>query len=336
MSSKRAWRQTIGLALLAASMIGCGGVSAEPTATVKPLPPTSTPVPPTPTVTPVPATSTPVPPTPNPGFEEQVDVGGHELYIRCAGDGSPTVILDSEVNNIGRVWIPVWREVATFTRACYYDRAGLGRSDPPSVTPRTNQEMVDDLHTLLINASIEGPYVLVAHGMAGLVARLYTGQYPNQVGGVVLVDSAHPDQIARYLALLPPESPDESYGLNSFRRSITGSNPLGNPDHPGYDHEPWDAAASAAQVRSVGSLGDIVLAVLTRDHYKWWVWGQDFPPELAEHLEQEWLQMQKELAELSSNSTHVIVKDADHWIQEDQPAAVTDAVRRIVESVRGD
>lgn len=93
---------------------------------------------------------------------------------------------------------------------------------------------------------------------------------------------------------------------------------------------------TVAQVRSVGSLGDIVLAVLTRDHYKWWVWGQDFPPELAERFEQEWLQMQKELAELSSNSTHVIVKDADHWIQEDQPAAVTDAVRRIVESVRGD
>jgi pimeloyl-ACP methyl ester carboxylesterase len=229
-------------------------------------------------------------------------------------------------------------KIETLTRFCFYDRAGLGKSDQPLTRGRTSQDMVDDLHTLLTDANIPGPYVLVSHSAAGFIARLYADQYPDDVVGMVLVDSSHPDQWARWLSLLPPESPDESEAVKEYRRHVTT-----RADHLMHmDPEFWDMDTSGAQVRATGPLGNIPLVVLTQDvndldrslgELKM-RFGSDFPPELAESIGQEWLRMQKELAELSSNSTHIIVEGTGHNIPDEKPDAVVDAILQVIDSVQ--
>ncbi|TMD96717.1 MAG: alpha/beta hydrolase, partial [Chloroflexi bacterium] len=126
-----------------------------------------------------------------------IDVGGYRLHLYCTGTGrpgSPTVILDEGQARTSLGWSKVQPGVASFTRVCSYDRAGYGWSDTGPL-PRTAGRMVTELHTLLARAGVAGPYVLVGHSYGGLIMQLYTYTYPQQVAGLVLVDSVHADQL---------------------------------------------------------------------------------------------------------------------------------------------
>ena len=122
-----------------------------------------------------------------------VEIGGRTLNIDCSGEGSPTVILLPTRFGGYEGYIKVRPEVAKFARVCWYDRAGEGWSDPPPA-PRTSASITNDLHELLRRASVPGPYILVGHSIGGSFARIYAGRYPSEVAGLVLVDSANPDQ----------------------------------------------------------------------------------------------------------------------------------------------
>jgi pimeloyl-ACP methyl ester carboxylesterase len=125
---------------------------------------------------------------PPPG--QLVDVGGYRLHLQCVGQGSPTVVLDAGLGAFSLDWGAVQPEIATATRVCAYDRAGLGWSDP-GPRPRSPQQFANELHTLLTNAGIQGPYVLVAHSISGKTARVFASQHPNEVAGMVLIDARH-------------------------------------------------------------------------------------------------------------------------------------------------
>jgi pimeloyl-ACP methyl ester carboxylesterase len=125
-----------------------------------------------------------------------VDVGGHRLHIACVGQGGPTVVLDAALGNMSAHWARVQQEVARTTRVCAYDRAGLGWSEP-GPGPRDADHITSELHTLLGNAGIPGPYVMVGHSFGGLYTQLFAARYPEQVAGVVLVESSHPQQFTR-------------------------------------------------------------------------------------------------------------------------------------------
>ncbi|MEZ4710138.1 MAG: alpha/beta hydrolase [Caldilineaceae bacterium] len=131
---------------------------------------------------------------PPPG--QLVDVGGYRLHLYCVGQGSPTVILESGQANSLSVWGWIQPAIAQTTRVCAYDRAGVGWSDRGPI-PRDAQQMVAELHTLLQNANITPPYVLVGHSFGGLVTHLYAAQYPTEVAGLVWLDVEHPEQWAR-------------------------------------------------------------------------------------------------------------------------------------------
>jgi pimeloyl-ACP methyl ester carboxylesterase len=131
---------------------------------------------------------------PPPG--ELVDVGGHSLHINCVGEGSPTVILESGSGATSVDWANIQPEVADTTRVCAYDRAGSGWSEP-GPGPGDPQQIAAELHTLLGNAGIDGPYILVGHSFGGLYVLMYADLYPNEVEGMVLVDSSHPEQSRR-------------------------------------------------------------------------------------------------------------------------------------------
>jgi pimeloyl-ACP methyl ester carboxylesterase len=146
----------------------------------------------------------------------RVDVGGRELFYKCSGESSPTVILEAGGDSDSAYWDLVMAYFGGTTRLCAYDRANLGSSDSAQ-KPRRPQDMVGDLHTLLANAPIDGPYFLVGHSGGGLIVRLFADQYPDEVAGIVLVDAAHPEMGTRLLAGLPPESVDEPKSLNAYR-----------------------------------------------------------------------------------------------------------------------
>ncbi len=116
--------------------------------------------------------------------------GNLSLNIDCRGQGNPTVILDSGLGVPAIGWNPVQTEVAKFTRVCSYDRAGYGWSGATSA-PRTTSEIVKELHALVEASGEKGPFILVGHSFGGYNVRVYNGQYPNDVAGMVLVEASH-------------------------------------------------------------------------------------------------------------------------------------------------
>jgi pimeloyl-ACP methyl ester carboxylesterase len=122
------------------------------------------------------------------------DVGGHRLHIDCDGHGGPTVVLFNGLGEISATWARITDEVSPTARVCAYDRAGQGWSEDTS-SPQDGVAAARDLHTLLAAAGEHGPYLLVGHSTGGTYALTYAAQYPQQVAGMVLLDSSSPDQM---------------------------------------------------------------------------------------------------------------------------------------------
>src|SRR5579884_3497121 len=116
-----------------------------------------------------------------------VRVNQTNLHLHEQGEGSPAVIFESGIGASSLSWAVVQPKVAAFTRTASYDRAGLGWSALPKA-PRTVPGMIQELHSLLLQAKIPPPYVLVGHSFGGLLVRAYAAQYPDEVTGLVLVD----------------------------------------------------------------------------------------------------------------------------------------------------
>jgi pimeloyl-ACP methyl ester carboxylesterase len=125
-----------------------------------------------------------------------LDVGGYQMHLYCTGEGGPTVILDSASLDTVSGWHWVQAELAKSTRVCAYDRPGLGWSDL-GPEPRDAEQNAGQLHTLLAQAGIPGPYVLVGHSFGGLYMRVFAAHYPDEVAGMVLIEGTHPDFPAR-------------------------------------------------------------------------------------------------------------------------------------------
>ncbi len=241
-----------------------------------------------------------------------VDVGGHRLNVRCAGQGDPAVVLDSGLATDNHDWEPVEKRVSEFTRVCSYDRAGLGQSDSAGGVP-TSQTASDDLHSLLSAAGIAGPVVLVGHSYGGLNVQLYAAQHPENTAGVILVDSLQPDNLVRAAEILGEQA------MSALMRGLQG-----NP-------EGVDVAASFDQVRAAGDLGGLPLTVITAGR-------PNLPPfidrKIGQRLAGSWLESQRELVRLSSAGVQVIAEESGHCVQCDQPNLVADVIRRMVEVAR--
>jgi pimeloyl-ACP methyl ester carboxylesterase len=122
-----------------------------------------------------------------------VDVGGFRLNLYCMGSGSPAVVFDSGWGDWAPAWSKVQPQIAKWTRACSYDRAGAGFSDPGPM-PRNSVRIAGELHTALHNAGIAGPYILVGSAYGGDNVRTFADLYMNEVAGLVL-DDADPDDL---------------------------------------------------------------------------------------------------------------------------------------------
>jgi pimeloyl-ACP methyl ester carboxylesterase len=282
---------------------------------------------------------------PPPG--QLVDIGDYRLHLSCVGEGSPTVILETMAGGTLVNWAWIQPEVAQETRVCAYERAGRGWSEA-GIPAQDLWNMADDLHTLLQNAGITDPIVLVAHSIGGLYARAFTQQYPEQVAGMVLLDASHPDQFVRY----PEEylAPNESFlrvsavfpalaQLGVFRLFFAMGGEIDFQDLPPQQHDElaafWSSAAYWRNQRSEGllaptiytqarelpSLGDLPLVVIS-----------------AGEQPASWASLQEDLTRLSTNSRHLIVDDATHVslaFHPDHARRVSAEILQMVTAVRG-
>jgi pimeloyl-ACP methyl ester carboxylesterase len=248
--------------------------------------------------------------------KDRVAFEGFHVYFRCLGAGTPTVVFEAGLNASSDSWDGVVPTIARTTRVCFYDRPGTGGSDSRP-GPRTSLTIAKQLHALLAQEGIKGPYVLVGHSIAGFHLRVFAGLYPAAVAGMVCVDCTHPDAGARSLAALGPAHPGESPAVVRLRKAIVD---YGNIEF-------FDLPTSAAQVRATGSLGHIPLIVLTAGNHH-------YPAAVAVREEAAWRGMQEELAGLSSDSVHVLIPHSGHGIQDDAPRPVIFAVREVVAAAR--
>lgn len=281
------------------------------------------------------------------------------LSIDCRGQGSPTVVLDSGLGVPAVGWNPVETEVAKFTRVCSYDRAGYGWSDESSA-PRTSMQIVKELHALLEAANEKGPYIVVGHSFGGFNVRVYNGQYPNEVVGMVLVDSSHEDQLSR----LPPAfqaamkkqteqlKRQEMLAPLLIRFGVARFSQRNQGEAPGVSKEFGqemvylqmqpkfiEAAGSemslfsesADQVRASGNLGDKPLVVLTAGKL---APASQLPDGITQKDFEEfhvvWVNdLQMREAHLSTRGERIMVPDSTHMIPFERPDAIVGAIHEV-------
>ena len=278
----------------------------------------------------------------------RIDIGGSKLDLFCQGTANgSTVILDAGNGETSLTWTLVQPEVAKFTRVCAYDRAGYAWSDA-SPKPRSVPVMVDELHSLLNGAGIQGPVVLVGHSLGGIIARQYAAKYSGDVSGVVLVDSAHEAQFSRLPASVVEATTSGLKQLKTAEQLIgMGLSGIVSTMVPLEKRLPAAIAeqdralmlADSKQVaatrheleelikgdtQSVAALGALPLVVLSRDRAEAGMDKDD-----SAQTEKIWATMQQELAALSSHSRRVVVTQSGHGIQLDEPQAVIDAIREV-------
>lgn len=288
---------------------------------------------------------------PAPG--QMVDVGGYKMHLYCVGQGSPTVILAAGLDDFSIGWSLVQPVVAKTTRVCSYDRAGLGWSES-SPEPRTSENMLKELHTLLVNGKVYPPYVLVDHSFGGALVRLYAQGYPDEVKGMVLVDSAPDDLFNRvpvwrnaieqnirmfrilaslnslgFLALAPEKIPN--YGLpadalDQYRAILVATLffQIGIDENVAFEEN-----LAGVRLGHRYSLEKMPVVVLSRGYW------DDMPISESDNQRawQAWQEMQSNLVSLSSDSKQIVAEQSEHFIQLQEPQLVIDAIREIVVSI---
>ncbi len=300
-----------------------------------------------------------------------VDVDGLRLHVIEGGQGDPAVVFESGIAASALNWTTIHAAVGRFTRACSYDRAGLGWSDTAG-TPRVTSRLVDELHALIVAAKIPTPCVLAGHSFGGLLARAYACKYPDQVAGLVLID---PLPAAEWLNVHESQSRMLRHGVRLSRRGALLAR---------FGVVRLSLALLSSGARSIPKLvaslssghGESTLSRLVGE-------VQKMPPEVWPMVQAHWCQPKSFLAmagylELlpasaagaaecgatpprisvtilsASNSSaaqlaerdtmarrstrgqHIVVANSGHWIHLDQPQVVIQAIRDMVDLIRGD
>jgi pimeloyl-ACP methyl ester carboxylesterase len=276
-----------------------------------------------------------------------VNAGGLRLNVFCTGQGRPTVVLEAGLADSLDSWHRVQPEIARFARVCSYDRAGYGYSDAGQM-PRTSDRIALELHAALGSAGEKPPYVLVGHSFGGFNVRVFNGKYPDQVAGLVLVDSTQEDQYR----LLPKAWADLSaatrlraerqsfwaplyvdFGLARLQMRLQGQEPglLESKYLKARASEFLNIQKSAELARMADNIEDKPLVVLTA--------GKVIDASLKSALsaaDQEafadvWINtLQVRLTKLSRRGRRIVLPDSGHDIPNERPDAIVAAVQDLI------
>lgn len=279
-----------------------------------------------------------------------VDIGGRRIQVDCRGAGSPTVVFESGLDiNGSTAWSAVHDSIATTTRACAYSRAGIMWSDP-SGRPFDSDSAASDLHAALVLSGERGPWVMVGHSLGGPYIVAFTARYPSEVGGLVMVDCAHPDQFAKYDAAagrsLRPSASQAQLATRLAWTGIVRLFPSGLEGAPqaflplsvnGLAGETAAVTETLARERRQASLGDRPLVVLSagRGASAEELKLMQITAEQGAQIAIAHQDLSRDLAMWSTHGQYEVVPDASHYIQRDRPDVVIRAIRDVIGSVVG-
>ena len=287
-----------------------------------------------------------------------VDVGRRRLQIDCRGIGSPTVVLESGLDNLGSLsWASVHDSIARTTRVCAYSRAGVLWSDP-GPAPFDASRVAQDLHAALVSSGESAPWVMVGHSLGGPYAMLFAGRHPAEVAGLVLVDASHPAQLARLReatgkSMLPATGAmaiGSALAWTGIVRLASGGvapstwPPIADVVPRAYlptslEALRREADAIAATLDAAGQitqLGARPLVVLTAGAKtsQAMLAAEGITEAQGDRMQVAWEKLQADEATWSIASRQERVPNASHYIQFDRPDVVIAAVRDVVARVR--
>lgn len=265
-----------------------------------------------------------------------INVDGRTIHLYCLGEGSPTVVLDAGGFDSLEQWRLVQPLVTGVTRVCSYDRPGFGWSDSGQF-PQTATEVAAELHGALAADHVAGPYVLVGHSVSGLYVRAFAAAHPSEIAGMVLDDSVHPDELQRFPSHFPRHS--FLFGVLRFTARFgvprllhfckqTGAKPDCARFVSALLRGLPAVEKSYAEVGQLGTLRDLPLIVLSHDP------AEGLDKHTTPELEAAWMQWQKDLSRLSSNSSLLVVRGAGHEIQTERPDIVAESIANVVSAAR--
>lgn len=279
-----------------------------------------------------------------------VDIGGRRMYLECAGEGSPTVMLVSGLRSSAQEWHtseskatppapPVFDSLAQTNRVCAYDRPGTvvgdsrGRSDP-APQPTSAVPAAADLHALLTAASELGPFLMVGHSIGATIVRVYATTYPDDTAGMVLVDASSE-------FLQDAETP-EQWTIQRKLMKVDGAEiPDSLAEYPDIERVDIDATFSA--LRAAPALRSMPLVVLSADELlapqfpamiASGALPTDIPPDFGVTFDAAQAKAQARLAQLEPDAVHITRTNSGHNIHLIQPQIVTDAVRLTIDLSR--
>jgi len=278
---------------------------------------------------------------PPPG--EFINTNDHRLHYVCKGSGSPTIIFEPGLgSDASLIWSRIQNQVSKTNRACYYDRAGYGWSDSAK-TPRTFQNQAQDLADIINATADNGPVLLVAHSIGGIITRFYAQNNLEKVAGLVLVDSSHEDQRNRWRMTKPPSvwstlKPRYGSYLGLMRLDA----------HKLIPKFPWLSSEEYGRLLETASQAKYHRARLAEQN-EWNAWpgaslkdmdynfeiipitvlSQDTRYPKLTPQNKVWEEMQLELAALSKNSHFEIVEKSGHFIPLSNPRAIVGAIQEM-------
>jgi pimeloyl-ACP methyl ester carboxylesterase len=247
-----------------------------------------------------------------------IEVAGRGVYLDCRGSGSPTVVLEAGFGSGAGSWGHVLDATAAVTRTCAWDRPGIGRSEARGL--HSGAETASDLRAALGAAGESGPYVVVAHSLGGVYARLFAAAGPvpgatpgdrDAVLGFVMIDAYEPDLGMDVDAALGPEVRE------AIRRSI---------DDTGAMIQGGEALDWAATMAELAPLGPVELPALVLSIDPALRYGEPDPDRLAALLDA-W---HRAVAARYPNGDLEIVPNTGHLIHLERPNLVIERIREVV------
>jgi pimeloyl-ACP methyl ester carboxylesterase len=267
-----------------------------------------------------------------------VDVGGYKLHYQIQGErkaGQPLVVLEAGIGQNILDWQKIQPQIAEFTQVIAYDRAGYGWSEKGQ-DPRSPQRLVEDLHKLLHNAQLEPPYLLVGHRFGGIFIRLFADTYPDEVAGIILVESSHPDVVNKE---------DNKGEVARLQRNNLFFQPIGLVR--------WVTRRSYRVLELDPAAKEQYLALmmldnpnLVREAKPLFTEGIELSEEVKIPLtvvsraededlarERKWSEFQRDLARLSPQAKHIHAESGSNWLLFAEPETVVKAVKAMFDEV---
>jgi pimeloyl-ACP methyl ester carboxylesterase len=286
-------------------------------------------------------------------------VNGHTMHLYCTGSGTPTIVLESGRGEDFTVWAKVQPVLSHSTRTCSYDRAGFGWSEAQPGTRDANS-IARQLHTLLLEADITAPVVLMGHSAGGVYIRAYASQFPAAVAGLIFVDASTPEQahtMPPAVAALEQHSAFEYTMLKSmFALGIVRLSGRCTAVLPGFEaYAGWIRAntcvpsqidayrrevagwpSSLAETAQDGPYGDLPVLIFSRDPAQALPHG--FPLRVSAALFHRtnllWDGLQEKLKQLSTRSRRIVAQRSGHYIQWDRPDLLNREVPAFILHIR--